>query len=67
MDLEEARRRREAHLSEARDVEAASRAADARLRHGIREAFARQRANGGPEARPPATPLRLVPPPDQRA
>jgi hypothetical protein len=42
MDLEEARLRRENAAD--RQSDAGSRASDARLRRGIREAFARQRA-----------------------
>jgi hypothetical protein len=42
MDLDEARLRRDS--AEGRNVDSGSRATDARLRRGIREAFARQRA-----------------------
>jgi hypothetical protein len=62
MDLDEARRRRDAQATDGRDVDAESRASDARLRHGIREAFARQRAADRAEPEHPAPSLRLVPP-----
>jgi hypothetical protein len=42
MDLAEARRRRD--NADGRHADAGSRASEARLRRGIREAFARQRA-----------------------
>jgi hypothetical protein len=59
MDFEEARARRD--RVEGGDVDASSRAADAKLRRGIREAFARQREGHlAEEGR--VTRLRLVAP-----
>jgi hypothetical protein len=63
MDFQQARDRREAASYEPDDRRTLTRkrAADARLRRAIREAFARQRSEGGPRRDPP--PLRVVSPP----
>jgi hypothetical protein len=63
MDFQQAQDRREAASYEPHDrrTTARKRAADARLRRAIREAFARQRTEGGPHRDP--TPLRVVRPP----